>query len=207
MLRTASTIHSASCTSVFRASHGFAMLGVGYHQCKEADPVVDTPASTTRPCSPCPRGYTALATARPALPTDPLFPCGTCGSLCVVVLPRSYSDTRARKRRCTSMPAHRCYITSLLMCTAPFSSVLFFPLCGNIPGGVCPFTVYSSCSPVRLWPVRQHGVVRPDTSVPFPATRWDTVQCWSSSLQEVTTLSREPGFKILFHREWCACGA
>ena len=55
-----------------------------------------------------------------------------------------------RKRRCTSMPAHRCYITSLLMFTAPFSSVLFFPVCGNIPGGVCPFTVYSSCSPVWL---------------------------------------------------------
>lgn len=36
MLRTASTIHSASCTSVFRASHGFDMLGVGYHQFKEA---------------------------------------------------------------------------------------------------------------------------------------------------------------------------
>src|SRR5579864_6314501 len=53
------------------------------------------------------------------------------------------------------------------MFTAPFSSVLFFPLCGNIPGGVCPFTVYSSCSHVRLWPVRQHGVVRPDTSVQF----------------------------------------
>src|SRR5215470_10096293 len=103
MLHTASTIHSASCTSVFRASHGFAMLGVGYPQFKEADPVVDTPATTTLPCSPCPHGYTALATARPALPTDPLVHCGTCGSLCVVVPPGYSSDTRARKRKCTSM--------------------------------------------------------------------------------------------------------
>src|SRR5215467_9709603 len=54
-----------SCTSVFRASHGFDLLGVGYHHFKEADPVVDTPATNTRPCSPCPRGYTSLA--------DPFF--------------------------------------------------------------------------------------------------------------------------------------
>src|SRR6266436_1373625 len=130
MLRTASTIHSASCTSVFRASHGFDRLGVGYHQFKEADPVVDTPASNTLPCSPCPRGYTSLATARPALPTDPLFHCGTCGSLCVVVLPRSYSDTppeSADARQCLrtldTSPLYSCLPLLSLQCSSSLCAV------------------------------------------------------------------------------------
>jgi len=206
MLRTASAIHSASCTIRFSPRHGFDMLGVGYHHFKEA-------FQTSIHLHPL---HSRALHAHVA--TLLLHQPGTQGQQirCFIAeradlfASLSRLNTTQTHHQKAQMHVNACAPLLHYLSTHVYRSFLFsalLPCVRQHPRRCLPFySVFFVLSCVALAGEATWSGSSRHLSI-VSKTRWDTVQCWSSSLQEVTTLSIEPGFKILFHREWCACGA
>src|SRR5690349_7365442 len=85
------------------------------------------------------------------------------------------------KRRCTSIPAHLGYRTSILISPSPFSPMMLPLLHSKLEGSCLLVPVSPSCSHHRLSPITQQGVVRSDTRVTISYARCCTVISYPSS--------------------------